>query len=144
MKTLRVKMLHEMQRRNFSPRTITTYLSCISSLSKHYNQSPDKLSLDQVKSYLHHSIISKGCSASFLNQTISAVKILHKDVLGKKWDSLLIIRPKREKRLPVVLSPKEVKKIVNPTWLYAPKCILNISELQNQWYTTYFFSADWV
>jgi len=108
-----MKMLHEMQRRNYSPRTIASYMSCVSSLSRYYNTSPARISLDQVKSYLHHAIVTKGCSPCFVNQTISAVKILHKDVLGKKWDALSILRPKREKRLPVVLSPQEAKTIVN-------------------------------
>ena len=102
-----------MQRRNYSPRTITTYTSCVARLSKHYNLSPDKISLDQIKAYLHHLIIHDGCSISLVNQTINGVKLLHKDVLGLKWDPVSIIRPKREKRLPVVLSPQEVKAIVN-------------------------------
>lgn len=112
MKTLREKMLHEMQRRNYSPRTIKTYISSIASLSNHYNQSPDKISLDQVKSYLHHSMVNKGYSTALVNQTISAFKILHKDVLQMQWNPVSIIRPKKEKRLPVVLSPTEVKAIV--------------------------------
>jgi len=119
-------MLHEMQRRNYSPRTIASYMSCVSSLSRHYNTSPDKLSLDQVKAYLHHSIINKGCSPCFVNQTISAVKILHKDVLGKRWDSVSIIRPKREKRLPVVLSPKEVMTIINAPANLKHRAILSL------------------
>lgn len=126
MKTLREKMLHEMQRRNYSPRTIETYISSIVSLSKHYNKSPDKISLDQVKSYLHHSIMIKGYSTALVNQTISAVKILHKDILKKRWDSLSIIRPKREKRLPVVLSPKEVKAIVNAPVNIKHRAILSL------------------
>lgn len=102
-----------MQRRNYSPRTIKTYISSIANLSKHYNQSPDKISLDQVKSYLHHSMVSKGYSTALVNQTISAFKILHKDILERTWNSISIIRPKKEKRLPVVLSQQEVKALVN-------------------------------
>lgn len=113
MKKLREKMLQEMQLRNYSPRTIEVYVGCISSLSKYYNQSPDKISLDQVKSYLHYFITAKQYSVSFVNQTISAVKILHQDVLNKQWDTLSIKRPKREKRLPVILSKQEAKSIVS-------------------------------
>lgn len=111
MKTLRERMLQEMQFQNYSPRTIATYLSCISRLSKHYNQSPEKIGIDAVKSFLHHSIMG-GCSVSFVNQTISAVKLLHEGVLKKKWEPLSIKRPKREKKLPIILSQSEVKSIV--------------------------------
>lgn len=112
MKTLREEVLQEMQRRNYSGRTIKTYLSCISSLSKYYNQSPDKIDLDQVKAYLHHAITEQGCSVSLVNQTISAVKILHTDILKNEWTPMSIIRPKREKRLPVILSRQEVLAIL--------------------------------
>ena len=112
MKTLRERMLQEMQLRNYSPRTIATYLSCISGLSKHYNQLPDKIDLEDVKSFLHHCIIN-GCSVSFVNQTISAVRVLHEGVLQRKWKPFSIRRPKKEKKLPVILSQEEVKSIVN-------------------------------
>ena len=126
MKTLREKMLHEMQRRNYSPRTIRTYLSCLTSLSKHYNQSPDQISLDQVKTYLHDAVVNKGCSTVLVNQTISAIKILHQDILKKQWDSLSIVRPKKEKRLPVVLSANEVKAILNAPVNIKHKSILTL------------------
>lgn len=111
MKTLREKMLQEMQRCNYSPRTIASYICAISSLSKHCHQSPDKISLDQVKSFLHHSI-TNGCSVSYVNQAISAVKLLHEGVLRRKWGPLSIKRPKREKRLPIILSQQEAKAVV--------------------------------
>ena len=126
MKTLREKMLHEMQRRNYSPRTIKTYISSIASLSKYYNQSPDKISLDQVKSYLHHSMVNKGYSTALVNQTISAVKILHADVLKMTWNPVSIIRPRKEKRLPVVLSPKEVKAIIQAPLNIKHRAILSL------------------
>ena len=95
-----------MQFRNYSPRTIATYLSCLTGLSKYYNESPDKIDLEKVKAFLHHSVIN-GCSVSFVNQTISAARILHEGILQRKWEPLSIKRPRREKKLPVILSQQE-------------------------------------
>jgi integrase/recombinase XerD len=125
MKKLRERLLQEMQFRNYSPRTIATYLSCLTRLSKHYKESPDKIDLEKVKTFLHYSVIN-GCSVSFVNQTISAVRLLHEGVLQTKWEPLSIKRPRKEKKLPVILSQQEVKSIVTILSNLKHKSILNL------------------
>ena len=98
MSKLRNKLLQEMQYRNYSPRTIGSYLSCLSKLSIHYDQCPSKISTDQVKSYLHYYVTKKKASTSFVNQTISVVKLLYVSILKREWDPMTIVRPRREKR----------------------------------------------
>jgi site-specific recombinase XerD len=115
MSKLREKMLREMQLKNYSERTIETYLSSISSLSKHFNQSPDELTREQVRDYLLYLINDRGLSTSIINQTISAYKVLAVDVLGRDWDKIKINRPKLPTKLPVVLSKREVKKLLAST-----------------------------
>ena len=110
--------------RNFSPRTVETYLSCLTSLSRYYNQSPDKISIEQVKAYLHYCITQRKASVSLINQTISAVKILRVGVLQLEWEPLKLIRPRREKKLPVILSPQETKSIIEVTKNIKHKAIL--------------------
>ncbi len=125
MKTLRERVLQEMQYRNYSPRTVITYLSCLTMLSRHYNESPDKIDVEKVKVFLHHSI-SNGCSPSFVNQTISAFKVLQEGVLMKEWNPLSLKRPRRAKKLPVILSQDEAKLIVNTLSNIKHRCILAI------------------
>ncbi len=101
-------MLQEMQIRNYSERSIINYIHCLSRLSIYYNCSPDRLSLDQVKSYLHHCVTEKRESTSTINQIISAVKILFVDVLKRPWEPVNIKRPRRDKKLPAVFSKEEI------------------------------------
>jgi integrase/recombinase XerD len=101
-------MLQEMRIRNYSERSIACYIHCLSRLSLYYKCSPDRLSLDQVKSYLHYCITEKQESTSTLNQIISAVKILFIDVLHRSWEPVNLKRPRREKKLPVVFSTEEM------------------------------------
>ncbi len=49
MNNLRKKLLHEMQFRNYSQRTIRSYNSSLSGLAEYYNKSLDKITVDQVK-----------------------------------------------------------------------------------------------
>ena len=124
MKPLRKKMLQEMQLRNYSSRTIQSYLSSLTYLAKYYGRSPAEITTAELKTYLHYCITERKASVSFVNQAISALKILHVNVLGKKWDDMLIKRPRREKKLPVILSHQEVKTVIEVTINIKHKAIL--------------------
>jgi site-specific recombinase XerD len=84
-------------------------------LEEYFKCSVDELSADQVKDFLQYSITGRNLSVSYINQVISAVKILQKDVLGRDWESIRIKRPRRIKKLPVVLSKEEVKSMIDTT-----------------------------
>jgi len=74
---------------------------------------PDQLSIPEIKGYLYHCKSKEGLSVSHINQTISALKLLHKDVCGLSWDGPgKVKRPSREKRLPVILSQNEARRLV--------------------------------
>ncbi|MEX2594936.1 MAG: phage integrase N-terminal SAM-like domain-containing protein [Anditalea sp.] len=56
--------------------------------------------MSELKEYLFHRVEVRKLSASSVNQTISAFKILFKDVLGRTWDPVRVKRPRRPKPLP--------------------------------------------
>jgi len=85
-------------------------------LSKYYGLSPEKVTMLQLKEYLYHCKEKRGLSVSFINQTISALKILRQDVVGLEWDKeLRIKRPRRSRHLPDILSKREVNKLIEVT-----------------------------
>jgi len=139
MTELRQKYISYMRYRNYSARTIENYCSCLIQLSKYHNLSPDKLSRDQFLAYLYYLVEEKQVSAVYLNQLISAYKILIADVLRREWEDFSIRRPRREQKLPIVLSQKEVKRIIESasnlkhrtfiSLIYS--CGLRLSELAN-------------
>ncbi len=106
-------MLQEMQTRNYSERTIHCYLLCIKRLSLHFNCSPARLSIERVKTYLHFNVTHNQLSSVTINQIISAVKILFVDVLHRAWEPIMIKRPRREKKLPVIFSKQEITKLLD-------------------------------
>ena len=115
-----------MQTRNYSPRSIETYVHLLHSLEEYHNISVDEISIDQVKDFLQYVIETKKVSVSYINQVISAVKILQKDVLGNEWESIRIKRPRRFKNLPVVLSMEEVKTMIETTRNLKHRAILAV------------------
>lgn len=81
-------------------------------MSKHFGKSPEHISIAELKTYLFQKVEAKKISASGINQTISAFKVLFKDVLGRDWDPVKIKRPRRPKPLPVVFSKEEISLIL--------------------------------
>ncbi len=108
---LREKMLRRMELRNYSKKTIKLYLYHMEKYVRRYGKSPDGLGKKEIEEYLHELILDK-LSGSAMAQAYSALKFFYCDCLEKPWELDKIPRPKTEKRLPVVLSPMEVKQIL--------------------------------
>lgn len=98
-------MYEEMQIRNYYPRTIKSYIDLLALVSSHFGKSPHHIRIAELKEYLFHKVETKNLSASSVNQTISAFKILFTDVPGRDWDPVKIKRPKP---LPAVFSKEEI------------------------------------
>jgi integrase/recombinase XerD len=105
-------MTQELRVRNYSERTVRSYITSISQLSIFYKTSPDKITKDQVKNYAYHLIHSKNASVSRINQLISAWKIFQVDVLGNQWEEFRLKRPRRERKIPQVLSQEEALALI--------------------------------
>ena len=104
-----------MEIRNYSPRTVKTYVAMLVTTSKYFHLSPDKITIDQLKSYLHYCTKERGLSVSTVNQTINAFRILFQDVLGKDWEKIKIKRPRKNRHLPDILSREEIAKMLRLT-----------------------------
>lgn len=108
-------MIREMQIRNYSERTIQSYVASISKLTQFFNLPPEAITIHQFKEFLHHLISVDKASVSVVNQSISAFKILQQDLLKRDWEAIKIKRPRRERKLPVVLSVEEVAAMITTT-----------------------------
>ena len=106
MGALRTKMIEEMKLRNFSPRTEQSYVSAMVGLVKHYRQSPDQCTQDQIRSYLLH-LEARGLSPSSRNVAISGMKFFYHQILGWNEKQLFIPPRKRTWQLPEVLGEEK-------------------------------------
>lgn len=85
-------------------------------LSKHFGKSPEKVTIEELKDYLYDASYRQGLSVSLINQTISALKILYKDVLNIPWDDQIKVkRPRSEYPIPEILSKEEILKMIEFT-----------------------------
>lgn len=105
------KMKMEMELRGLSPQTQRHYLCHLRLLEKHLNKPAPEVTPDELKLYLYYRIKS-GISYSNINISCNAFKLFFNKVLDFNWSDDVIVRPKRPKSLPYVLSQDEILTIL--------------------------------
>jgi site-specific recombinase XerD len=106
------EMKIEMELRGLSPQTLQHYLGHIKLLEKYFNKPAIEVSPDEIKCYLYYRI-SVGISYSNINISCNAFKLFFNKVLKHNWSDDVIVRPKRPKKLPCVLSKDEILSIID-------------------------------
>lgn len=109
----RRRMIEDMQLRGLSERTQEAYLGCVRGLAKFYMRPPAELSDDEIRRYFLHLVNERSASFATVNQAICALKFFYEKSVGKEWKLSGLVRPKPRKKLPVVLSRKEVKTVLS-------------------------------
>ena len=101
----------ECRRRKYSERTIKTYLECINRFFRKTKKDPVKISKIEVKEFLNN-LKSKNAAGNTINVYLNALKFFFEEVLNKKM-RLNIKYSKAPKRLPVVLTKDEIKRLIS-------------------------------
>lgn len=113
MSGLRQRMVEEMQVRRYSQRTQESYVSWVAQLAQHYGKSPEQISSEELRQYFVYLTVERKLSRSSVTTALSAVKFLYEGVLKQEWAVYGVVRPRGEKKLPVVLSVEEVQRVLN-------------------------------
>jgi integron integrase len=100
--------------RNYSHRTKEAYLGWIRRyIVFHKMRHPAALGESHVREFLNDLAVRRDVSASTQNQALSALLFLYKDVLNRNVAWVRgIVRPRKPKRLPVVLSRNEARAVL--------------------------------
>jgi len=113
MTQLREKMLEELERRNYAHRTAKTYLRIVRDFAQHFHQPPDKLGPEQIRQYQAFLFQTKKLSSASVSQYVFALRFLFIKTLRRHFLTEHIPFPKSPRRLPVVLSPEEVTRLID-------------------------------
>jgi site-specific recombinase XerD len=107
------KLQLEMEYRNYSPGTVKSYCVTMSAMEERLNKALSSITTEEFKIYLHDLIYNQKRSTSLINQHISAFKIFYTEVLKNDWEKIKLKRPKKVKKLPIVLSMGEVERLIS-------------------------------
>lgn len=119
-----------------SEHTVENYLICNANFLNFIKKSPESVDEDDVKLYLSENMTNRATSSIIV--FLSALRYAYSSIL-KKDITLGIKRPKKEKRIPSVLTKEEVRRLIEfsqskksrlmISMLYA--CGMRVSELIN-------------
>lgn len=114
----KTKLLHSLRAnlrlRHFSPRTEEAYVSWVRRFVRfHGLRHPGELGEGEVVAFLTHLSVERRVSASTQGQALAALLFLYREVLGRPLARLgRIPRARAPTRLPVVLTPLEVERVL--------------------------------
>lgn len=99
----------ELRLRAYSPKTQKAYDRHVRDFLRSAQSSPSLA--EAIRSYLLKRTTADGVSRSYHDQLVSALRLFCRHVLGASIEDLPLVRPRRERRLPTVLSREEVARL---------------------------------
>ncbi len=90
--------------------TLRNYARSIEGLFSFIDKKPDEITEDDIKRYLVEKFSESSASSTIV--FLSALKYAFTNILGKD-PTISIKRPKREKRIPTVLTKEEVRRLID-------------------------------
>jgi site-specific recombinase XerD len=109
---LRQLMLDELERRNYSPNTVRSYLHAVEEFARHFGRSPEQLGSDHVREYQVHLFRDRKLSARTIAGQTAALRFLFVKTLRRPYLPDALPFPKHSRRLPTVLSQEEIARLI--------------------------------
>jgi integrase/recombinase XerD len=105
----------ELKLRGYSPISRKVYCQHLYRFSAYIRKDLALVDESEIKNYLYFLIDRRSVSRSYMNQVISSLKFFYGCVLKNSKFTDNIVRPRREKKLPVILSRQEIIKMLKVT-----------------------------
>jgi integrase/recombinase XerD len=110
---LRDLMIEELQRRNFAETTIRSYVHGVEHFSRYFHRRPDQLGPEHIRQYQAMLFSKLKFSPNTVTQRLGALRFFYIKVLKKNWSVAETPYPRKVIRLPEILSPEEVARLID-------------------------------
>src|SRR5438094_8879856 len=116
MTNLRQRMVEELQRRNYSPTTIRSYILAVKQFAEYFGKPPDRLGATPVQRFQWFLMQERKLTPGTVEMRMSALRFFFKQMLKRRDIPLdQPPLPKQPRKLPTVLSPGECAPQVHAT-----------------------------
>jgi site-specific recombinase XerD len=105
-------MIEDMSLRGFTEKTQSSYVRAVEGLTRYHNRGPATLSDEEIRRYFVHLKCERKLARPTITIALCGIKFLYESTLRRDFTLTGVPRPKREHRLPVVLSREEVRAIL--------------------------------
>ena len=112
MSPLRRRMIEDMTIRKLAPKTQEGYVRTVKTFAAFLGRSPETASLEDVRRFQLH-LAESGAHAPILNHTVSALRFFFRVTLRRDDIVAHTMFIREPRKLPVVLSPEEVARLLN-------------------------------
>src|SRR5207249_12206750 len=112
MTPLRQRMTEDMQLAGYSSKTQQAYVGAVCQLFAHFKCNPTQLTEEQLRQYFLYLTNERKVSRPTVTIALCGIKFFVERTHQRDWTTLGLVRPRREKKLPVVLSREEVRRIL--------------------------------
>jgi integrase/recombinase XerD len=110
---LRKMMLEELQRRNYSQHTTRYYIRTVEDFARRFNLPPDRLGPRHIREYQAELFQKRKLSAGTVANRLAALRFFYIKTLKKAWSIAETPYPKKNHRLPTILSQEEVARLID-------------------------------
>lgn len=116
--------LQKLELKKYANNTVRLYVKLFEEFMNYFSDKDiDHINEVDIRDYLKHLVITNR-SNSYINQSINSIKFYYEIVLGMPNRFYRIERPRKQKKLPIVLSKEQVKLMINSTNNIKHKCIV--------------------
>ena len=109
---LRKMMLEELRRRNYAPETTRSYIRTVEDFARHFHCSPDRLGPRHIREYQAELFEKRKLSAGSVAVRLAALRFFYCKTLKRAWYIADTPYPKKDHRLPAILSQEEVAQLI--------------------------------
>jgi site-specific recombinase XerD len=105
-------MIEDMQLRSLSESTQIAYVRAVRQLAEYHGKSPQDISEEELRRYFLHLKNERQVSANTFTVAFYGIKFFFQYTLKRAWPTFELIQPPRDKKVPVVFSTDEVRRLL--------------------------------
>jgi integrase/recombinase XerD len=110
---LRKMMLEELQRRNYSQTTVTSYVKIVAAFAKHFDRPPDQMGPEQIRAYQVYLINERKLNARTVGHHTAALRFFYCKTLKRAYPIEEVPYPKVPRSLPTILTQEEAVRLID-------------------------------
>ena len=105
-------MLEELQRRNYAATTREYYLRTLTRFARYFRRPPDQLTQHHIRTYQTYLLRERRLHPHSVRREVAALRFFYVKTLRRRYLVDDTPYPKVPRRLPTVLTPEEVQRLI--------------------------------